>query len=69
MSIFTPEIIAIIWAVVKALIVLFGVVVCAAFLSFVERRMLALWQDRHGPNRAGPFGLLQLPADMIKMLF
>jgi NADH-quinone oxidoreductase subunit H len=67
MSIFTPEIIAIIWSVVKSLIVLFGVVICAAFLSFVERRMLALWQDRYGPNRAGPFGLLQLPADMIKM--
>ncbi|RYY02051.1 MAG: NADH-quinone oxidoreductase subunit NuoH [Gammaproteobacteria bacterium] len=69
MSIFTPEVIAIIWAVAKALIVLFGVVICAAFLSFVERRLLALWQDRYGPNRAGPFGLLQLPADMIKMFF
>jgi NADH-quinone oxidoreductase subunit H len=69
MSIFTPEVIAIIWSVVKALIVLFGVVICAAFLSFVERRLLALWQDRYGPNRAGPFGLLQLPADMIKMFF
>lgn len=64
---FTPETVAIIWSVVRALVVLFGVVMCAAFLSFVERRMLALWQDRHGPNRAGPFGLLQLPADMIKM--
>jgi NADH-quinone oxidoreductase subunit H len=67
MDIFTPEVIAIIWSVVKSLIILFGVVICSAFLSFVERRMLALWQDRHGPNRAGPFGLLQLPADMIKM--
>ncbi len=67
MSIFTPEILAIILPVFKSLVVLFGVVICAAFLSFVERRMLALWQDRYGPNRAGPFGLLQLPADMIKM--
>ncbi len=57
------------WAVFKALVILFGSVVIAAFLSFVERRLLALWQDRHGPNRAGPFGLLQLPADMIKMFF
>ena len=69
MSFFTPEVIAIIWSVVKSLIILFGAVICAAFLSFVERRMLALWQDRYGPNRAGPFGLLQLPADMIKMFF
>ncbi len=69
MDIFTPEVMAIIWSVVKSLIILFGVVICAAFLSFVERRLLALWQDRYGPNRAGPFGLLQLPADMIKMFF
>ena len=65
----SPEVIAIIWSVVKSLIILFGVVIVAAFLSFVERRLLALWQDRYGPNRAGPFGLLQLPADMIKMFF
>ena len=69
MSFLTPEVLAAIFAVVKSLIVLFGVVICAAFLSFVERRLLALWQDRYGPNRAGPFGLLQLPADMIKMFF
>lgn len=69
MEIFTPEVIATIWSVAKSLIVLFGVVIVAAFLSFVERRLLALWQDRYGPNRAGPFGLLQLPADMIKMFF
>ena len=29
--------------------------------------MLALWQDRYGPNRVGPFGLLQVAADAIKM--
>ena len=31
--------------------------------------MLALWQDRYGPNRTGPFGTLQVVADMIKILF
>ena len=39
----------------------------AAYLIWVERRLLALWQDRFGPNRAGPFGLLQVAADAIKM--
>ena len=66
---FTPEVIANLIAVGKALVLLFGCVICAALLSFVERRLLALWQDRYGPNRTGPFGLLQLPADMVKMFF
>ena len=39
----------------------------AAFLIWVERRLLALWQDRYGPNRTGPFGLLQVVADALKI--
>ncbi|HLS30626.1 MAG TPA: NADH-quinone oxidoreductase subunit NuoH [Flavobacteriaceae bacterium] len=41
----------------------------AAGLIYVERRMLAAFQDRYGPNRVGPFGILQVVADMIKMFF
>lgn len=51
----------------------FGILVAllglAALLTWVERRLLGAWQDRYGPNRAGPFGLLQVLADMIKILF
>ncbi|HTF99964.1 MAG TPA: NADH-quinone oxidoreductase subunit NuoH [Nitrospirota bacterium] len=47
--------------------VLFGALTVGGMLIWLERRLLALWQDRYGPNRVGIFGLLQLPADMIKV--
>ncbi|NLR58506.1 NADH-quinone oxidoreductase subunit NuoH [Chitinophaga polysaccharea] len=49
--------------------VLFALLNTAAGLIWVERRMLALWQDRYGPNRAGPFGLLVVLADTLKLFF
>ena len=49
--------------------ILFGLLTIAAALIYVERRLLALWQDRLGPNRVGPFGLLQVVADVIKIFF
>jgi len=49
--------------------VLGGVMSVSALLVWLERRLLALWQDRYGPNRVGPFGLLQVLADMLKLLF
>jgi NADH-quinone oxidoreductase subunit H len=43
--------------------------VAASLLTWIERRLLGFWQDRYGPNRAGPFGVLQVAADGIKLLF
>ena len=48
--------------------VLGGAIVTAALLIWVERRLLAFWQERLGPNRVGPFGILQVVADMVKLL-
>jgi NADH-quinone oxidoreductase subunit H len=42
-------------------------VLLAAALIWVERRLLGFFQDRSGPNRVGPFGSLQVVADMIKI--
>lgn len=47
--------------------ILVGVLLTAAGLIWLERRLLGLWQDRYGPNRAGRFGSLQVAADMIKI--
>jgi len=68
-SVFTPDVLGILLAVLKAVVILVVTLAFAGFLSFVERRVLALWQDRYGPNRVGPFGIFQLIADIIKLLF
>lgn len=52
-----------------AMMVAMVVIVCGAYMSFIERRLLALFQNRYGPNRVGWNGSLQLLADFIKIMF
>jgi NADH-quinone oxidoreductase subunit H len=55
-------------ALLLPILVLLGTMSLAAGLTWGERRILALWQDRYGPNRVGPGGMLQVVADTIKIL-
>jgi NADH-quinone oxidoreductase subunit H len=58
-------------SIVRQLLNLFGILIVVLTIGggliWYERRLLALWQDRYGPNRVGPFGILQVLADMIKV--
>ncbi|HEV8702858.1 MAG TPA: NADH-quinone oxidoreductase subunit NuoH [Candidatus Polarisedimenticolia bacterium] len=54
---------------VKIALFFFVVLTVIAYMTWVERRVSAWIQDRRGPNRVGPFGLLQPLADGIKFLF
>jgi NADH-quinone oxidoreductase subunit H len=55
--------------VIKSLFVIFALLTGFAYLTWYERRALARIQARVGPNRAGPFGLLQPIADAVKLIF
>ena len=48
-------------------LILLTVIVIAAMLIWVERRLLGLWQERLGPNRVGFLGMGQVVADMVKI--
>jgi len=55
--------------VIKAILLIFILLFGFAYLTYMERKLLGRFQNRYGPNRAGPVGLLQPLADAFKLIF
>ncbi|NOZ04860.1 MAG: NADH-quinone oxidoreductase subunit NuoH [Chloroflexi bacterium] len=56
-------------AIIKSVVIIALLLIGFAYMTYIERKVVAHMQSRIGPNRAGPLGLLQPLADGIKLLF
>ncbi len=64
-----PALIDLLIILIKGIVLILILLTLFAYVQFVERRVLARIQVRIGPNRTGPFGLLQPLADALKAIF
>jgi NADH-quinone oxidoreductase subunit H len=64
-----PDVQMVVWALVKILIILHGMLGVVSYMIYAERKIAGHMQARIGPNRVGPFGLFQPIADVAKLFF
>ncbi len=59
----------VLWSLIKIIALVLPLMICVAYLTLWERKGIGFTQIRLGPNRVGPFGLLQPIADAVKLIF
>jgi NADH-quinone oxidoreductase subunit H len=64
-----PDVQMVVWALVKIVVILFTMLTVVSYMIYAERKIAGHMQARVGPNRVGPFGLLQPAADVLKLFF
>jgi NADH-quinone oxidoreductase subunit H len=64
-----PDVQLVVWSLVKIVAILFTMLTVVSYMIFAERKIAGHMQARVGPNRVGPFGLLQPAVDVLKLFF